>query len=256
LQRQSSHLLHGARSFSFLSKLGLSAEQSVVHDVSGFSRARLLPLAMLNHLALGSVFAWSIFNKPLTRLHGVVAPSAADWSLTDVSLTFSLVMGGFVWGAVLSNKLDLWGPRASCLAGAGCLGSGFGLVALAAETGSLPLLFAGGAVWGVANGLAYVPPVAMLLKWFPERKGFASGAALVGFGGGALVAAPLFSSLLTKFRQAPEYLVTVFLKIRFVGFFLKLCFLKRALRSQRSCLIATDVCLSVTWRRLQQQPQM
>jgi MFS family permease len=191
--------------YSVLSRLGLSAEQSVSTDPK-FRRAGLLPLAMLNHLALGSVFAWSIFNKPLTRIHGVVVPSADDWALSDVSLTFSLVMGGFVWGAILSNKLDQWGPRFSCLAGSVCLGSGFGLAALAANTGSLPVLFAGGAVWGVANGLAYVPPVAMLLKWYPERKGFASGAALVGFGGGALVAAPLFSSLLTRFREAPQYL--------------------------------------------------
>ncbi len=155
---------------------GVSRAQFSVHagaeDVGEerrFSRVRLLPLAMLNHLALGSVFAWSIFNKPLTRIHGVVVPSAADWSLSDVSLTFSLVMGGFVWGAVLSNKLDKWGPKVSCLAGAACLGSGFGLAALAAHTGSLPVLFAGGAVWGVANGLAYVPPVAMLLKWYPKE---------------------------------------------------------------------------------------
>lgn len=173
---------------------------------SSFNRTRLLPLAMANHLCLGSIFAWSIFNKPLTRLHGVVAPSPHDWSLGDVSLTFSLVMGGFVWGALLSRRLEQWGPRASCLAGAACLGGGFALASAAVQSSSLPLLYAGGLVWGLSNGLAYVPPVAMLLKWYPDRKGFASGACLVGFGGGALVAAPLFQRLLDRFRTPPTYL--------------------------------------------------
>jgi MFS family permease len=161
---------------------------------------------MVNHLCLGSIFAWSLFNKPLTSLEGVLAPAASDWALSDVSVTFSLVMGGFVWGALLSKRLEEWGPRASCLMGAACLGGGFGLAAAAAEFQSLPLLLGGGAIWGLANGLAYVPPVAMLLQWYPTRRGFAGAACLVGYGGGALLAAPLFSNLLHYFRQAPQRL--------------------------------------------------
>ncbi len=142
-------------------------------DMASFNRYVQIPFAMLNHLCLGSIFAWSIFNKPLTRLSGVVAPAATDWMLSDIGLTFSLVMGGFVWGSVLSNRLHIWGPRACGLLGALSLGSGFGLAALAISIQSLPLLYTGGLVWGLANGLAYVPPVAMLMQWFPERKGFA-----------------------------------------------------------------------------------
>jgi MFS family permease len=93
-------------------------------------------------------------------------------------------MGGFAWGAILGSQLDRLGPRATCLAGAACLGTGFSLAALSVQTESLPLLYLGGAVWGIANAWAYVPPVSTLIKWFPERKGFATGMCLVGYGGG------------------------------------------------------------------------
>lgn len=175
-------------------------------DTPAFPRMRLVPFAALNHLCLGSIYAWSIFNKPLTRLTGVVAPAADDWVLSDISPTFSLVMGGFVWGTVLSSRLAVWGPRACGLLGALSLGAGFGLASCAIAVQSLPLLYCGGLVWGLSNGLAYVPPVASLLQWFPERKGFASGATLVGYGAGALVAAPAFSWLLRTFQRAPERL--------------------------------------------------
>ena len=164
-----------------LKRLGMLPEQLVTQD-KNFNRYRLVPAAMANHLCLGAIYAWSIFNEPLTRLQGVLAPASADWALGDISLVFSLVMGGFVWGAVLGKYLDLFGPRATCVIGSLCFGAGFGLAAAAVNVGSLPLLCFGGAVWGLANGWAYVPPVATLLKWFPDRKGFASGACLVGFG--------------------------------------------------------------------------
>lgn len=90
--------------------------------------------------------------------------------------------------------------------GATSLMSGFGLASLAVYNQSLPLLYLGGAVWGLANGWAYVPPVATLLKWFPDRKGFASGMCILGYGGGAIVSAPLFSNLLKFYQEAPEYL--------------------------------------------------
>ena len=104
------------------------------------------------------MFAWSIFNQPLTRLHGVIAPAALDWSMGDVAITFSLVMGGFAWGALLGKTLDAWGPRMSCLIGGASLGTGFAVGAAAINLHSLPLLYLGGAVWGLANGWAYVAP--------------------------------------------------------------------------------------------------
>lgn len=86
------------------------------------------------------------------RVNGVVAPAASDWALSDITTTFSLVMGGFIWGAVFSKKLDEWGPRTCCMIGGTSLMSGFGLASLAVENGSLNMLYLGGAVWGLANG--------------------------------------------------------------------------------------------------------
>lgn len=166
----------------------------------------LSPPSAFNSFQQGTIFGWSILNEPLTRLEGVLTPAAVDWGLSDIAITFSLVMGGFVWAGFLGKYVERWGPRVSCLIGSAALGSGFGLGALAIATHSLPLLYVGGAVWGLANGWAYVPPVATLLKWFPDRKGFASGSCILGFGGGAMVAAPIFTYLLDKFSRVPKYL--------------------------------------------------
>lgn len=164
---------------------------------------------MINHLCLGSVFAWSIFNQPLTRLHGFLVPASADWTLGDVSITFSLVMAGFAWGAFLSKYLERFGPRFCCLVGASSLGSGFLLSSFAINTHSLGLLYTAGLVWGLANGWAYVPPVATLIKWFPKRKGLASGLCIMGFGAGAAIASPAFSYLLKSFQRIPDYVGSV-----------------------------------------------
>lgn len=148
-----------------------------------FNRYLMLPVATFNHLCLGSIFAWSVFNQPLMRAQGVVAPASSDWLLSDITLTFSLVMGGMVWGAVFSKYLDRFGPRFCSAIGSVSLFSGFGLAGLAVSLHSLPVLYLGGLVWGFANGWSYIPPVASLLKWFPERKALASGICLVGYGG-------------------------------------------------------------------------
>jgi len=175
----------------------------VGHD---FNRWLIVPAATLNHLSLGSIYAWSIFNVPLMRLNGVVVQASSDWSLGDITPTFSLVMGGFASGAILGRYLESYGPRVSCLAGATCLAGGFSLASAAVVTQNLPMLYLGGAVWGLANGWAYVPPISTLIKFFPEKKGMASGMCLLGYGGGAMVAAPLFSRLIEHFRVMPEYI--------------------------------------------------
>eukprot|EP01046_Picozoa_sp_COSAG06_P010073 COSAG06_NODE_542_length_14469_cov_39.223591_7_plen_620_part_00 len=174
----------------------------------GFNKVWLLPACIANHASLGAIFAWSVLNQPLLRLNGVVAPSAADWSLGDINVTFSLVMGGFLWGAVFGSFHDRWGPRACCLIGAGAIGGGFGLASLAVATDNLLMLKAGGLIWGLAMGWAYVPPLANVIRWFPDKKGFASSAVVVGYGAGALIAAPVFYNMLKTFQTVPEYLGT------------------------------------------------
>ena len=171
-----------------------------------FNRWAMLPAATVNHLCLGSIYAWSVFNAPLMRLGGVVAPAASDWTLGAITPTFSLVMGGFATGAVLGRYLEALGPRAACVIGAGCLGSGFSLASAAAASQQLELLYLGGLVWGCANGFAYVPPMAAAVRFFPDRKGFAGGVVLLGFGGGAILATPLFLKLVHYFRVLPDFL--------------------------------------------------
>lgn len=169
------------------------------------NRWHQVPASLINHLCLGSVFAWSIFNEPLTRALGVIVPASGDWALAHVGTTFSLIMGGFLWAGLFSPLATKWGPRAACTLGAISLGGGFALISSALYTHNIYLLYTGGLVWGMANGWAYVPPVATLLRWFPDRKGMASGLCILGFGGGAMIASPLFSQLLNYFRQTPEF---------------------------------------------------
>ena len=189
-----------------LRALRMHPEQYVATE--GFNKAWLLPACIANHASLGAIFAWSVLNQPLLRLNGVVAPSAADWSLGDINVTFSLVMGGFLWGAVFGGFHDRWGPRACCLIGATAIGGGFGLASLAVATDNLLMLKAGGLVWGLSMGWAYVPPLANVIRWYPDKKGFASSAVVVGYGAGAFIAAPVFYNLLKAFQRVPTYLGT------------------------------------------------
>ena len=107
---------------ALLLKLGMDPSQLIAKE--GMNRLLLIPAAVTNHVCLGSIFAWSVFNRPLTTIDGVVAQAATDWTLGQTSVTFSLVMGGFLWGGILGNLLERMGPRACCLVGAASLGSG------------------------------------------------------------------------------------------------------------------------------------
>eukprot|EP00944_MAST-04C_sp_MAST-4C-sp1_P009898 g9898.t1 len=192
------------RGETFVKSLGWHPSQLVAEE--GTNRFKFVPAALANHICLGGIFAWSVFNKPLTSLYGVVAPASSDWMLAEVTPVFSLVMGGFVWGAVFGKYLDAWGPRTSCLIGAAGLGGGYCIVAAGAAMHSIPIIYLGGLTWGLCNGWAYTPPVATLLKWFPDRKGMASGMCIAGYGGGGTLAAWAGSELQKYFRVAPEYL--------------------------------------------------
>ena len=159
-------------------------ENIIIEDADNYNRWFQVPFAFVNHMCMGSVFAWSMLNDPMSRILGVVVPATNDWGLQSIALTFSLIMGGFVWAALVAKRVDRMGPRKSCLVGAGCLGGGFGLAALAIQQHNIYLLYLAGTIWGVSNSFSYVQPVTTLLKWFPDRKGFASGACIMGFGAG------------------------------------------------------------------------
>ncbi len=177
----------------------------------GFSRWRVPPASIAIHLCIGSVYAWSIFNAPLVRLDGVVASSADDWALDSVVWVFSvaIVFLGMT-AAVAGRWLERVGPRMVGVVAACCWGGGFALGGLGIVTRQLWLLYLGyGVLGGAGLGLGYVSPVSTLIRWFPDRRGMATGMAIMGFGGGAMVAVPLQQRLLASFYRAPEYLGTI-----------------------------------------------
>lgn len=172
-----------------------------------FNRWRVPPASIAIHLCIGSVYAWSVFNPPLMKLRGVVAPAAGDWSLTQVTWIFtSAIVSLGLSAAVAGRWMEQVGPRIVGLAAAAYWGTGFLVSAIGTSLHLLPLLYLGyGVIGGIGLGLGYVSPVSTLIKWFPDRRGMATGLAIMGFGGGAMIAAPLNEGLIRRFYQAPEY---------------------------------------------------
>ncbi len=144
--------------------------------------------AVVMQLALGSVYAWSVFVNPLIALH--------KWSNTQVTLTFTIAIAVLGIGAAIGGFwLDRVGPRVVATAAAFCYGLGVFLAGFSGD--SLILLYLTyGVLGGLGMGLGYIVPVATLVKWFPDRRGFVTGLAVCGFGGGAVLAAPIATALI------------------------------------------------------------
>eukprot|EP00730_Choanoeca_flexa_P003298 TRINITY_DN11359_c0_g1_i1.p1 TRINITY_DN11359_c0_g1~~TRINITY_DN11359_c0_g1_i1.p1 ORF type:complete len:647 (+),score=109.89 TRINITY_DN11359_c0_g1_i1:239-2179(+) len=185
---------------SFLHKDNLTADP-------GFNRWKIVPAAVATHVCLGSVYGWSLLNNKLTKELGVVASSGDDWSLSTIVPVFSavVVMHG-VSAALLGKWQERVGARHTAFLGSLAFGGGFLVGGLGVMTHSIPLVYLGyGFMAGTGIGLSYTPPVATLLRWFPDRRGFATGLTLMGFGGGALVTSPIMLKLMDMFSKAPEY---------------------------------------------------
>jgi MFS family permease len=177
----------------------------------GFNRWRVPPASIAIHLCIGSVYAWSIYNPALIRARGIVTSAAADWSLRDVVwiFTVSIVFLGLA-AAFAGRWLERVGPRMVGVVAACCWGGGYLIGSLGIVTHQLWLLYLGyGVIGGCGLGLGYVSPVSTLIRWFPDRRGMATGMAIMGFGGGAMIGAPLKGYLIRTFYRAPEYLGTV-----------------------------------------------
>jgi MFS family permease len=176
----------------------------------GFNRWLVPPASIAIHLCIGSVYAWSVFNPALTRQLGVVSPAADDWSLTSVVWIFSVAIVFLGLAAAFAGKwLEKVGPRMVGTVAAFCWGGGFLIGSAGIASHQLWLVYLGyGALGGCGLGLGYVSPVSTLLRWFPDRRGMATGMAIMGFGGGAMIAAPVKGWLLSIYAKAPEYLGT------------------------------------------------
>jgi MFS family permease len=184
----------------------LSKERIVARP--GFNRWLVPPASIAIHLCIGSVYAWSIYNPPLVRVFGVVTPAADDWSLGNVLWIFSVAIIFLGLSAAFAGKwLEDVGPRMVGVVAAACWGGGYLIGGLGILTHQLWLVYLGyGVVGGCGLGLGYVSPVSTLIRWFPDRRGMATGMAIMGFGGGAIIGAPLKESLIRFFYRAPDYL--------------------------------------------------
>jgi MFS family permease len=156
----------------------------------GYSRWLVPPAALAVHLSIGQAYALSVFNLPLANeLH--VPLTATIW-MFNIAFFF---LG--VSAALFGTWVERVGPRMAMLASATCFSSGFFVSALAVKLKVLLLFYAGyGVLGGIGLGLGYISPVSTLIKWFPDRPGMATGLAIMGFGGGAMVGAPLAVTLM------------------------------------------------------------
>jgi len=187
--------------FSFLMKDKIIAPDD-------FNRWRIPPASIAIHLCIGSVYAWSIFNPALIKELGVVTSSADDWTLSSVIWIFSVAIVFLGLAAALAGKwLEDVGPRCVGVTAAFLWGGGFIIGSIGILTHQLWLIYLGYGVFGGCGlGLGYVSPVSTLIRWFPDRRGMATGMAIMGFGGGAMIGAPLKRYLLEYYAKAPEYL--------------------------------------------------
>jgi MFS family permease len=169
----------------------------------GFSRWMVPPAALCIHLCIGQVYAFSVFNLPMTRLLGIRDSAAADWQLTDLGWIFTLAIFFLgVSAAVLGRWVEEGGPRRAMVTAALCFGGGFLVSALGVYAHEIWIIYLGyGVLGGIGLGLGYISPVSTLIKWFPDRPGMATGMAIMGFGGGALIASPLSVWLMSRFSS-------------------------------------------------------
>jgi MFS family permease len=176
----------------------------------GFSRWMVPPAALAVHLCIGQAYAFSVFNAPLTRVIGITGSAPDDWSLTTLGWIFSLAIVFLGLSAAFAGKwLEKVGPRRTMFTAACCFGGGFLVAALGVHLHQIVLVYLGyGVIGGIGLGLGYVSPVSTLIRWFPDRRGMATGMAIMGFGGGAMIAAPASVALMNHFKSATSNGVT------------------------------------------------
>lgn len=146
--------------------------------------------AVAIHLSIGSIYAYSVYQNPLRDTLG--------WEISDVTLGFTVAV--FMLGmaaAFLGTTVEKYGPRLSGLAAAVLFGLGTVGAGLSVQLESYPLFLATyGVVGGVGLGIGYISPISTLVEWFPDRRGMATGLAVMGFGAGALVTGPVAAFLM------------------------------------------------------------
>ena len=185
----------------------------------GFNRWLVPPAALAIHLCIGMIYGFSVFWLSLSRAVGVTQPKACpadmgflhsivttscDWKISALGWTFTLAivfLGSSA--AVFGHWLETAGPRKAGLASALCWCGGLLISAAGVYLHQIWLLWLGsGVIGGIGLGLGYISPVSTLIKWFPDRRGMATGLAIMGFGGGAMIGAPLADKLMSRYATA------------------------------------------------------
>ena len=179
----------------------------------GFNRWLVPPAALAIHLSIGMAYGFSVFWLPLSRALGIKQPIACppdmgffdkvfatscDWQISMLGWMFTLF---FVFlgssAAVFGHWLETAGPRHAGVVAAFCWGGGLLISALGVYAHQIWLMWLGsGVIGGIGLGLGYISPVSTLIRWFPDRRGMATGMAIMGFGGGAMIGAPLADRLM------------------------------------------------------------
>jgi MFS family permease len=182
---------------------GLLSKERIVAG-PGFNRWLVPPAALAIHLSIGQAYAFSVFKLPLTKVIGITAPAAGDWKQTELAWIFTLAIVFLgLSAAVFGRWMEHVGPRKSGVVAACCWSVGFFLSAVGIRWHNIWLLYLGyGVLGGCGLGIGYITPVSTLIKWFPDRRGMATGMAIMGFGGGALIASPLSQVLLDHYKSA------------------------------------------------------
>src|SRR5579859_2704841 len=186
----------------------------------GFNRWLVPPAALCIHLCIGMAYGFSVFWLPLSRAIGLTAPKACpdislfqelftttcDWKVASLGWMYTLffvVLG--VSAAIWGGWLERAGPRKAGIVAALCWGGGLMIGALGIYVHQLWIMWLGsGVIGGIGLGLGYISPVSTLIKWFPDRRGMATGMAIMGFGGGAMIGSPFANYLITRFASATE----------------------------------------------------
>lgn len=192
----------------------------------GFNRWLVPPAALAIHLSIGQAYAYSVFKLPLTRAIGITESAPGDWSQTQIALVFTIYIVFLgLSAAVFGRWLEKVGPRKAGVVAACCWGGGYLVSAFGVETHQLWLLYLGnGVIGGCGLGLGYISPVSTLIKWFPDRRGMATGMAIMGFGGGALIGAPLADLLMKHYATPTSVGVTeTFVTMGLIYFVAMLC---------------------------------
>jgi MFS family permease len=206
--------VEGARTIVGTSGGILDREHTVAK--AGFNRWLVPPAALCIHLCIGMAYGFSVFWLPLSRAIGVTAPKACpdislwdelltttcDWKVASMGWMFTLffVLLG-VSAAIWGGWLERVGPRKAGVVAAFCWGGGLLIAAFGVYVHQLWIMWLGaGVIGGVGLGLGYISPVSTLIKWFPDHRGMATGFAIAGFGGGAMIGAPLANLLINYFK--------------------------------------------------------